>query len=1286
MKSNILSEESQKTARETPRFIAKTLYPNFFSAIEIQRLKQESEILENINIDGVRKVRGFQNKDGYHQVFLENIEGFSIREYFEQHSLNLTEKVAFFVKISKILGNVHKTGIIHKNLNPEHILITKDDKVYLTNFGIASRFTLKQASPGNPENLEGNLTYLSPEQTGRMNRSVDYRADLYAIGATFFELLSGHPPFEADEALKLVYAHLAQTPPNPKTLNVETPEILAQIILKLLEKKPEDRYQSAFGLAKDLDLCLQILKDSKDINEFNPGEEDYSGKLQIPEKLYGREKEIQAISSSYQRVLNGAVELTLISGHPGTGKSALAHELNCSLAATKGYFIEGKFDQYQRDIPFYAWIQAFKSFIDALLTENKKTLTYWKDLILNALGDRGAVLSQVIPNLESVIGVQPQVPKLEGQEAQRHFHDAIQKFIGVISKRQHPLIIFIDDLQWADESSLWLLKTLLTDQENTHLLCVGAYRDKDINDNHPLTRTINEIRQENAQVNEIDVANLSQDTIELLLVETLPTLPSEHLKDLTSHIIAKTQGNAFFTRQWLEYLFQEGVLTFSYENNSWQLDMNNEEVIDFNDQVVEFITKKLQQLPANTQELLSLAACIGYKFNLDILEIIPEKKQIKQDLELAVLEGFIYPLRGNNYTFVHSHIQEAAYSLIPEDQKLIVHLKAGKQMYTAISQSKSKSRKDKEAYLFDIINHYNLAREIFSQEDRKQALQLNIQAAKKAYTLTSFEGMLNYALKAKSLLTINSWDDEYETTIKVFQLLIKASFLASRSEEFHLDIQEYLVNITFRIQSLFVSGQFTEAYQLTTNTRQFLSDVQIDQSSPDFNFYTSLIFLAEYNDKPTKELLENIKSNQTQMQAWTDGNPTAFLHKYQLIEAELAMIEQKAPSEVMFLYDKSMNQAEQNGFIQEAALINEFCAKYLIKVGKSKMAKGYLLDAYQLYQQSDNQIGVKQILESYPKLLIGLELNQEELHEEIQKPDESLLPYTNEALSRRLQKTQDELEKTKEELGKQQALINEQSLSLKRTNTRIDLHIQAANSVQQAMLPTQSKMEVFFEDYFIINRPKNIVSGDFLWLHKIDSKIMLVVADCTGHGVPGSFMTLLTMSILDKIIQIEKVLDPAQILLRLHEEIFIRLQQDKTNNHNGLDATVISLEQQVNHFKLTFAGAKNNLLFWNSKTQNMNSLQGDRKSIGGIQNKAIHFNNQEVILPQGSLIYLGSDGLKNQNDQQRKKFGAEHLENILLDNALLSLSDQQSKVEQALNKHMKGTTQRDDILWLGIKL
>ena len=1286
MKSNILSEESQKIARKAPRFIAKTLSPNSFSAVEIQRLKQESEILENINIDGVRKVRGFQNKDGIYQIFLENIEGANIHEYFEQQSPNLIEKIEFFVELSKILGNVHQMGIIHKDLNPRHILVTEEKKVYLTHFGIASRFIIKQANLGNPENLEANLTYLSPEQTGRMNQSVDYRADLYAMGATFFELLTGRLPFEEDEALKLVYAHLAQSPPNPQDLSTDIPETLAQIILKLLEKKPEERYQSAFGLAKDLETCLQILRNGKDSTDFKAGQEDYSGTLQIPEKLYGREDETQHISSSYQRVLNGAVELTLISGHPGTGKSALAHELNCSLAATKGYFIEGKFDQYQRDIPFFAWIQAFKSFIDALLTENEETLTYWKDLILNALGDHGTILSQVIPNLESVIGVQAQVPKLEGQEAQSRFHDAIQKFIGVISKQQHPLIIFIDDLQWADKASLWLLKTLLTDQENTHLLCVGAYRDNEVTDTHPLTQTIQKIQEENTQINQINITNLNQATIELLLAETLQQPHREPLVSLTRHIIAKTQGNAFFTKQWLEYLYDEKVFIFSQENKYWEWDLAKIENTVFIDDVVEFIATRLRQLPANTQELLGLAACIGYKFNLDTLEIISEKKQIKQALELAALEGFIYPLRNQNYTFVHSHIQEAAYSLIPENQRLSTHLKIGKQLHLAISRSKSKSRKDKEAYLFDIVNHYNLAREVYSQEDRKQAFKLNTQAAEKAYTLTSFEGMLNYALKAKGLLSLNSWEDEYETTIKTFHLLIEAAFLTSRSEEYHFDIQEYQVNITFKIQSLFLSGQFTEAYQLIENTRQFLSDVHIDQFSPDFNFYTSLIYLAEYDKSPGEGLLENIKSNQLQMKAWADNNPKVFLHKYQLINAELTRIERKAPSEVMFLYDQSMSHAEQNGFIQEAALVNEFCANYLIKVDKNKMAKGYLLDACQMYQQADNQERIKQIQERYPKLLNGIVLQVKKQNNKAPIPDDNPLPHTTEALSKRLQKTQDELQKTTEALEKQQKQTEEQRLTLKRTNTRIDLHIQAAQAIQQALLPNQSKMEVFFEDYFIINRPKNKVSGDFFWLHKLENKTILVVGDCTGHGVPGALMTLLGISILDKVIQTENFVNPAKILDRLHEEINLRLKQDQTTNHRGMDAAVVSLEQQVNHYKLTFAGAKGDLLYWNSKTRNMNRLRGNRKSLGGIQNNKIHFNNQEVILPQGSQVYLGSDGLKNQNDQQRKKFGAEYIENILLDHALFTLSDQKFKVEQALDKHMQGTSQRDDILWLGFKL
>ena len=770
--------------------LIKSINQSYSSENNIQKLKNEFELLQDLEIKGVRKALDFTTENNQPRLYLEYIEGQNLRDYFKNFTLSLQDKLDLIIQVCHILHQVHHEGIIHKDINPSNILITSRKQIYLIDFEIASRFTLRRPNLGNPERLEGTLRYISPEQTGRMNRSVDYRTDLYSLGASLFELFTGEPPFQETSAINLVHAHLAKTPPYPSNVKATVPPMLSEIIVKLMSKNPESRYQSAFGLMKDFEKCQELLATQSAVTNFELGQEDFSGKLQIPEKLYGREKERSTLLKAFDRVKNGSLELTMVAGYSGTGKSVLISETHRPLTATKGYFIEGKFDQFQRNIPFLAWIQAFKNFADLLLTENEDTLSYWKTTILEAVGNNGAVLTEVIPNLELIIGQQPPLEKIGGQEAQNRFNYVMQNFVKAITTPEHPLIIFIDDLQWADLASLNLLRTLVTDHENGYLLCVGAYRDNEVSSTHALVNTLKEIEEETANINKISIGNLNDEAVMNLLADTLQAPNNLKLKNLNNAILSKTGGNAFFTHQFIKSLYEEKLLQFSFKDKKWSWEIESIEAAGFTDNVVELMVKKVEKLPLVTKKLLELAACIGNKFTSTNLRIISGQKAVHKDLDKAILEGLLIPEGKGLYKFVHDRIQQAAYFLIPEKDKRQTHLKIGQLLYKSL---------DKQALtenIFDIVGHYNFAKEIFSQEDKTVALELNYKASLKAQDSSSFDGMLNYINEAKELLPENAWQDNYHFTFRINKVLAEAAFLNNLFEISETTINNAYQHIT----------------------------------------------------------------------------------------------------------------------------------------------------------------------------------------------------------------------------------------------------------------------------------------------------------------------------------------------------------------------------------------------------------------------------------------------------------------------------------------------------------
>ncbi|MDM8565648.1 AAA family ATPase [Candidatus Halobeggiatoa sp. HSG11] len=769
---------------DNQQVILKMLKQDYPSSAELTRYQQEYEITNSLNSNGVIKTYGIEKYQNTLVIILEDFGGESLKQLMTDRPLTVKEFLPYTIQLANILANIHAANIIHKDINPSNIVcepVTKQLKII--DFGISSRLPRENPTLKNPEQLEGTLPYISPEQTGRINRSIDYRTDLYSLGITFYEMLTGKLPFTTTDAIELVHCHIAKTPIPIHKISSEIPQIISDIVMKLLAKNAEDRYQSAFGVKADLEKVQENMAGLQDLPglQFELAQNDFSGRFQIPQKLYGRENEVNILLKAFNRVSQGPAEMMLIAGYSGVGKTALVHEVHKPMTEKRGYFIAGKFEQYQRNIPYSALMQAFNEFCKYILTESIEQLQQWKTKILTAIGDNGQVLVDIFPNLEQIIGPQAAVAKVGANEAQNRFNLVFQNFICAISQNDHPLILFIDDLQWADSATLNLLKTLMTGTCYKHFLIIGAYRDNEVDAAHPFIIMVDSCIKANTIIKTIKLQNLSQHDVNILIADALSCTPT-HAQVLTDLVYEKTQGNAFFTHEFLKSLYEEELLTFDVKQYCWQW---NAEIIaakGITDNVVELMAAKIQKLPDTTKTLLKLAACIGNKFNLETLSIIYQQpfKETLQPLFEAVKEGLLLPIGNYNllevqpdmqFKFPHDRIQQAAYSLIPESGKPNFHLQIGRHLWQAADNL--------DANIFAIVDHLNLGK-ISQQTD---IAQLNLQAAQKAKATAAYQPAYDYAQKGISLLEDNAWQTEYDLTLQLYNFAAETAYLNGDFEQ-----------------------------------------------------------------------------------------------------------------------------------------------------------------------------------------------------------------------------------------------------------------------------------------------------------------------------------------------------------------------------------------------------------------------------------------------------------------------------------------------------------------------
>jgi PAS domain S-box-containing protein len=679
------------------------------------------------------------------------------------------------IKIAAAISGVHQHGLVHKDIKPANILVNRaNGEVRLTGFGIASRRQRERQSPESPESIAGTLAYMSPEQTGRMNRSIEPRSDLYSLGVTLYQMITGSLPFTASDPMDWVHCHIARqpVPPNERVRNV--PASVAAIILKLLAKAAEDRYQTAAGVEHDLGRCLAAWDTHRRIGDFPLGEHDTPDRLLIPEKLYGRTREIETLLAAFDRVVNnGTRELVLVSGYSGIGKSAVVHELHKVLVPPRAVFAAGKFDQYKRDIPYATLGQAFQSLIRPLLAKSDAELDRWRDHLREALGPNGQLIVDLVPELKLIIAEQPPVPELPPQQAKGRFQMVFRRFISVFVRPEHPLVLFLDDLQWLDAATLDLLEDVLTQSDLQHLMLIGAYRDNEVNATHPLMRKLDAIREAGAQVQEIRLAPLVRDDLRQMMVDAL-RCERAHAASLAQLVHEKTAGNPFFVIQFLHALTEENLLTFDHDAGRWCWDLDRIQGKGYTDNVVDLMVGRLTRLPAETQEALQQLACLGNIAEITVLSIVlgTSQEEVHAALRVAVRLELLEWFAGY-YKFVHDRFQEAAYSLIPQATRVVAHLRIGRLLAV---QTPPEMR---EEAIFEIVNQLNRgAVLITAREEREQLAELNLMASQRAKGSAAYTSALTYLNNASALCTDDFWDLRHELSFAVELNRAECEFLS----------------------------------------------------------------------------------------------------------------------------------------------------------------------------------------------------------------------------------------------------------------------------------------------------------------------------------------------------------------------------------------------------------------------------------------------------------------------------------------------------------------------------
>ena len=860
--TSIVTEGSSRAvcrAREVAsgdQVIIKSLLDRRASIRALARLRQEHQILRRLKGPSVARVRGLLYHDGRPHLVMDDLGGLSLSAWMRQGRPDLVRFFRIARSLTESLAQLHGAQVMHKNINPHHVLVQPDSlTTHLVDFSIASRLQNEFQKVTSPSVLEGALPYISPEQTGRTNRAIDRRTDLYSLGITFYQLLAGHLPFDASDDLEWVHCHIALTPPPLWEAWPGCPRALGEVVMKLIAKAAEDRYQSADGLLRDLIACEGMIPSENE--GFVPGLRDRSEQFHLPQALYGRRAQVAFLRDAFEAVSEGATAMMLVVGHPGVGKTSLIAEIHQPIVRHRGYFISGKFDQYKRDIPYASLIQAFRELVRLLLTESEEALGAWRQRILGALGENAQAIVDLLPEVALIIGDPPPAPVLDSAEADHRLNAVLQDFVRIFAGREHPLAIFLDDLQWADSATLRLLHLLCTDPASSHVFLIGAYRDNEVDAAHPLSLMLKQIAESGARLDSIHLEPLGRRDVERFVADALRQEVGD-TAELAHFVHDRTLGNPFFVGELLRELHASHLLTYDPVEDGWAWDLERIRTVGITDNVVELMAEKIQRLAKPSQDMLTLAACIGSTFDVETLAIVAAQSadEVMAGLWPALQDGLILP-RGDAFNvlhqggedldlsgadsasstsasstsasstsasstsasstsasstsassvscrFVHDRVHQAAYSLIDEGQRQRVHLKVGRRLLETVGAV--------DDGLFDVVNHVNLGAELVDlPSDRLLMARLNLSAGIKAKNSTAYDSGLAYLRAGIRFLPESAWETAYDLAFELYMTETECAYLLGdfdhaeelsgmllrRSRDRHEKAQIYNLRIAF---------------------------------------------------------------------------------------------------------------------------------------------------------------------------------------------------------------------------------------------------------------------------------------------------------------------------------------------------------------------------------------------------------------------------------------------------------------------------------------------------------
>jgi predicted ATPase/tRNA A-37 threonylcarbamoyl transferase component Bud32 len=777
----------------------------------VTALRRELDLTQQAACAGAIEALELSESQGVLTLVFEDIGGSSLSSQMLDSRLQLSEALKVALTISDALGTVHGRGMVHRDVNPSNIVRNVDTgQVKLIDFGLATTLTRQAAEASAVGQLVGTLRYLAPEQSGRTEGLVDARSDLYSLGVTMYEMLTGRVPFNFDDPLKLVHAHIALVPPSPSELNPDVPQILSDVVLRLMEKRADRRYQTARGLSADLQIITTALSSNTPVMPFKLGQQDHDGRLTLPEQLYGRRRDIGALTGAFQRAASGGREVLMIAGQPGIGKSSLVMQVQPSILECRGIFLQGKFDQFNRGEPYEAIFSAIKAWVRTLAGEDEKTLTDWRQRLGIALGNNGRVLTTLVPELALLVVDPPAISDMPPAEAHNRLVQTMRRFVRALAEPSHPLVLFLDDLQWADRASLELIVGLASDPEARHVLLLIAYRDSEVGEGHPLTRAMVELKAQGIASRTLSLGPLPDRDVEQFLCDTLLT-DTAHVSELAEVVRRKTGGNPFFVRRFMTDLNERGLVSLDPESGNWQWNLQSIAQLDLADNVVGLICGRLATLPDETRAALETAAVIGNTFDLDLLaDLLARPASDVQralrpalDVDLITVFGDTYwedttgVSQAYSYRFQHDRIQQAADSLMTVESRTATHLKLVRHLI------KQRAEGAESGSIFKLVDHMHQAGPPADAVDRALWIQLQAEAGSQALASAAFAPAHTMLERAMALAGTAYWNENYSSALSLTGNAARAAYLTGNTQR----MKEHVGLVQRRARSVFDRAQ-----------------------------------------------------------------------------------------------------------------------------------------------------------------------------------------------------------------------------------------------------------------------------------------------------------------------------------------------------------------------------------------------------------------------------------------------------------------------------------------------